>query len=389
MANKNYYETLGVDKTASKEDIKRAYRRMARKYHPDVNPNDKTAEEKFKEINEAYEILSDDKKHEMYDRFGTVNGSGYNPSQGTQAGSDGSTHTWSSQGPVNINFDEMFGGRARGSPGGGFDFFNDLGDIFDVFSNRRTGARRPHTQRPEAGEDLRYDMEISFEDAYFGGDRTVRFKRFENCSACNGTGAKDGRISPCTACGGIGEVRQAQNTPFGQVMQVGACPQCHGTGHNAASPCPTCGGSEKVEQMRQLSVKIPPGVKAGTKLRMTGEGMPGLHGGPSGDLYIAIRVKPHPYFQREGDDILYTTTINYTQAALGGQMKIPTMEGEVNLTIPPGASSGMQLRLRGKGFKVLNKPIRGNQLVKINIKIPKNITSHQRQLLEQLAASGI
>ena len=232
-------------------------------------------------------------------------------------------------------------------------------------------------------------MEISFEDAYFGGDRTVRFKRFENCSACNGTGAKDGRISPCTACGGIGEVRQAQNTPFGQVMQVGACPQCHGTGHNAASPCPTCGGSEKVEQMRQLSVKIPPGVKAGTKLRMTGEGMPGLHGGPSGDLYIAIRVKPHPYFQREGDDILYTTTINYTQAALGGQMKIPTMEGEVNLTIPPGASSGMQLRLRGKGFKVLNKPIRGNQLVKINIKIPKNITSHQRQLLEQLAASGI
>jgi molecular chaperone DnaJ len=389
MANNNYYETLGVDKTASKEDIKRAYRRMARKYHPDVNPNDKRAEEKFKEINEAYEILSDEKKREMYDRFGTVSGSGYNPSQGAQPGPGGGTYTWSSQGPVNFNFDEVFGGRARGSQGGGFDFFNDLGDIFDVFSNKRTGAPRPHSQRPEAGEDLRYDMEISFEDAYFGGDRTVRFKRFENCSACNGTGAKDGRISPCSACGGSGEVRRAQNTPFGQVMQVGACPQCHGTGHTAASPCPVCGGSEKVEQMRQLSVKIPPGVKAGTKLRMAGEGMPGLHGGPPGDLYIAIRVKPHPYFQREGDDILYTTTINYTQAVLGGQIKIPTMEGDVNLTIPPGASSGMQLRLRGKGFKVLNKPTRGNQLVKIHIKIPKTITSHQRQLLEQLAASGI
>ena len=388
MAKKDYYKVLGVDKKATKEDIKRAFRKMARKYHPDVNPNDKSAEEKFKEVNEAYEVLNDEKKREMYDRFGTVDGNGFNPNRGPQARPGGSTYYSSSSGPVNFDFNQVFGGRSQGSPGN-FDFFNDLGDIFDVFSNRRGGRQRPHQRRPQAGDDLRYDMEVTFEEAYFGGTRTVKFKRFESCPACNGTGAKDGKINTCTTCGGSGEVRQAQNTPFGQVMQVGACPHCKGIGHTATNPCPTCRGTEKVEKMRQLTVTIPPGVKTGTKLRMPGEGMPGIHGGPKGDLYIAVRVKPHPYFKREGENILYNTTITYTQAVLGGKIKVPTMDGEVSMTIPPGTKSGTKLRLRGKGFKKLNRPARGNQLVKIHIQVPKSVTSNQKQLLEELAKAGI
>ncbi len=387
MAKKDYYDILGVDKKATTEEIKHAFRRMARKYHPDVNPNDKTAEEKFKEINEAYEVLTDEKKREMYDKFGVVNGSGYAP-PGAQAGPGGRTYYRTSSGPGGVDFSEIFGGRPGGSPGG-FDFFNDLGDIFDVFSNRRTGPRRPHTRRPEAGDDLRYDMEVTFEEAYFGGSRTVQFKRFETCPACNGTGAKDGQINTCSACGGSGQVQRAQNTPFGQVMQVGVCPQCNGVGHTASTPCPTCRGSEKVEKLRQLSVKIPAGVKDGTKLRMPGEGMPGIHGGPPGDLYIAVRVKPHPYFSREDDDIVYKTAINYTQAVLGGKIKVPTMEGEVTMTIPPGTQSGTKLRLRGKGFKKLNSPSRGNQLVKIKINVPKSVDPRQKELLEQLVTAGI
>ncbi len=385
MAQKDYYKTLKVDKNASKEDIKRAFRKMARKYHPDVNPNNKRAEEKFKEVNEAYEVLSDEKKREMYDRFGTASPNGFGAS-GTRP--RGSTYQRQSSGPVNVDFNDIFGGRTQGGAGG-FDFFNDLGDIFDVFSNRRGGPQRRHTRRPEAGEDLRYDMEVSFEEAYFGASRTVKFKRFEICPDCNGIGAKDGKIDTCPSCGGAGEVRRAQNTPFGQVMQVGACPQCNGTGHTATNPCPTCRGTEKVERMRQLVVKIPPGIKDGNKLRMTGEGLPGTHGGPAGDLYIAAHLKPHSYFRRAGDNIEYDTTINYTQAALGGKIKVPTMEGEVNLTIPPGTKNGTKLRLRGKGFKKFKNPARGNQLVKINIRVPQNLTTHQRQLMEQLAAAGI
>ena len=388
MAKKDYYKTLGVDKKATKEEVKRAFRKMARKYHPDVNPNDKTAEEKFKEVNEAYEVLTDDKKREMYDRFGTVPGNGYNPNPGAQAGPRGSSYYRSSSGPVNVDFSEIFGNRARGASGG-FDFFNDLGDIFDVFSNRRGGRQRPHARRSAPGEDLRYDMEVSFEEAYFGGSRNIKFKRHESCPACGGTGAKDGNMHTCPSCRGTGEVRRAQNTPFGQVMQVGACPQCNGKGHSATNPCPTCRGTEKVQKIRQLTVKIPAGVGTGTKLRMPGEGMPGTHGGPSGDLYVVLRVKPHPHFQRKGEDILYDTTINYTQAVLGGKIKVPTMEGEVSLTIPPGTKSGTKLRLRGKGFKKLNRPSRGNQLVKIKIRVPKTVSGHQKQLLEQLAAAGI
>ena len=313
MAKKDYYKILGVDKKASKEDIKRAFRRMARKYHPDVNPNDKTAEDKFKEVNEAHEVLNDEKKREMYDRFGTVSPNGFAGYPGQRR--PGTSYQRQSSGPVNFDFSEIFGGRTRGATGG-FDFFNDLGDIFDVFSNKRTGRQRPHTRRPESGDDLRYDMEVSFEEAYFGGSRTIKFKRHDTCTACGGTGAKDGKVNTCSACGGMGEVRRAKNTPFGQVMQVGACPQCNGVGHTATTPCPTCRGTEKVERMRQLTVKIPAGVKPGTKLRMPGEGMPGSHGGPPGDLYIAIRVKPHAYYRREGDNIIHDTTINYTQAVL-------------------------------------------------------------------------
>ncbi|MHA1130979.1 MAG: molecular chaperone DnaJ [Candidatus Helarchaeota archaeon] len=385
---KNYYKILGVDKKASKEEIKRAFRRMARKYHPDVNPNDKTAEEKFKDINEAYAVLSDDKQREIYDRFGTVKGVPFQGAPGTQSSPGHGYYYQTSSGPVNFDFSEIFNRSGRKSASN-FDFFNDLGDIFDVFSNRRSGSNRPHARRPMPGDDLRYDMEVSFEEAYFGGSRTIKFKRFETCPACNGTGAKDGKINTCPTCRGSGQIQQIKNTPFGKTIKASICPQCNGTGHNAANPCPVCHGTEKVEKVRQLTVKIPPGVKTGTKLRMPGEGMPGTHGGSPGDLYIVIRVKPHSYFQREGDNIIYNTSISYTQAVLGGKIKVPTMEGEVTLTIPPGTKSGTKLRLRGKGFKRLNRPTRGNQLVKIMIRVPKTINIHQKQLLEQLAATGI
>jgi len=386
MAERDYYNTLGVDKNASKDDIKRAYRRMARKYHPDVNPNDKTAENKFKEVNEAYQVLSDDKKREIYNKYGKA-GPDDVPRYPGQ-GSPDASYQWQSKGPGNVEYSDIFGGRGKGSSGG-FDFFNDLGDIFDVFSNRRSRQTHPHGQKAVPGDDLRYDMEVTFDEAYFGGSRTIEFQHFQICPSCGGTGAKDGHITTCSNCGGTGEIHQAQSTPFGQIMQVGVCPRCNGIGHKAVDLCPTCQGTEKVKRLIPITVKIPPGVKTGTKLRMPGEGESGTHLGPPGDLYIVITVKKHPYFVREGNDILFDTNITFTQATLGGKIKVPTMEGEVTLTIPPGTKSGTKLRLRGRGFKKLNKPIRGNQLVKTNIIVPQTLDKHQRQLLDQLAITGI
>jgi len=338
---KDYYNVLGIEKDASKEEIKRAFRKLARKYHPDVNPDEGKSGEKFKEINEAYSILSDDKKREMYDKFGVVEGDTSSYQQGggapggarVQRGPDGTTYYYStSETPENFDFSEIFGnsGNSRNSKrrqsSGSHDFFNDLGDIFDVFSNRE-GSTRARTTSPQnyprEGEDLRYDMEISFMDAFLGGKRQVQYK------------------DPTT-------------------------------------------GSNQI-----LSVTIPRGVRDDQKLRLKGKGMPGENGGSSGDLYIAVHVKDHKLFQRNGDDIYIDHEIPFTTATLGGKIQVPGIENTINVTVPAGTKDSTVLRLKDKGFYKLNSEERGNQLVRVKIKIPKRTNKKQKELLEQLKAAGL
>ena len=335
---KDYYKILSLQKNASKEEIKRAFRKLARKYHPDVNPNESKSGEKFKEINEAYGILSDDKKREMYDKFGVVEGdpSSYQQSGGAAGGRtayrspDGGTYYYSTSGsPGNFDFSEIFGnsGRSRKrQTSGGADFFNDLGDIFDVFSNMGGSTRARSTSSrniPREGDDLRYDMEIQFMDAFLGGKKKVEYK------------------DPIT-------------------------------------------GANKT-----LTITIPRGVRSEQKLRLKGKGMPGENGGPPGDLYIAIHVKNHKIFEREGDDIYVDQEIPFTTAALGGKIQVPGIEKTINVSVPEGTKDSTILRLKNKGFYKMNSEERGNQLVRLKIKIPKKSNKKQKDLLEQLKATGL
>jgi DnaJ-class molecular chaperone len=336
---KNYYDILGVEKTASKEEIKRAFRKMARKYHPDVNPDEAKSGEKFKEINEAYSILSDDKKREMFDKFGVVDGDpsmyqqwgGRAPSGGqVHRSPDGTTYYYSTSGsPGNVDFSDIFsnfGNSQNSRRTGGFDVFNDLGDIFDVFSNRggSTRARSPNYRNiPREGEDLRYDMEISFMEAFHGGKSKVQYKD------------------------------------------------------------PT-DGTDKV-----LTVTIPRGVKEGQKLRLKGKGMPGENGGPSGDLYIVVHVKKHKIFERDEDDVYITQEIPFTTAVLGGKIQVPGIENKITVTIPAGTKDSSMLRLKNKGFYKINSQERGNLLIKVKIEVPKRLNRKQKELLEQLKELGI
>ncbi|MFX1236996.1 MAG: DnaJ C-terminal domain-containing protein [Promethearchaeota archaeon] len=333
---KDYYSILGLDKGATKEEIKRAFRKLARKYHPDVNPDEKKSGEKFKEINEAYSILIDDKKREMYDKFGVVEGdpSSYQqwgggfPGEGqVHRGPDGTTYYYSTSGnPGGFDFSEIFGsGRGRRSSGG-FDFFNDLGDIFDVFSSRggSTRARSSgHTNRPREGDDLRYDMEIEFMEAFRGGQRRIQYK------------------DPATG----------KNTT--------------------------------------LNVKIPRGIKNDQKLRLKGKGMPGESGGNPGDLYIAIHIKPHPIFKRKQNDVYVSQEIPFTTAALGGKIEVPGLEKTMNVSVPSGTKDSTVLRLKNQGFYKFNSEERGNQLVKIKINVPEKLSKTQRELLEKLKSTGM
>ena len=335
---KDFYNVLEIEKGASKEEIKRAFRKLARKYHPDVNPDEGKSGEKFKEINEAYSFLSDDKKREMYDKFGVVEGdtSSYQQRGGApggarvQRGPDGNTYYYSTSGaPGNFDFSEIFGNSGssnRRQSSGGNDFFNDLGDIFDVFSNRggSTRARTTSPQNyPREGEDLRYDMEISFMDAFLGGKTQVQYK------------------DPIT-------------------------------------------GSNQT-----LTITIPRGVRDDQKLRLKGKGMPGENGGSPGDLYIAIHVKDHNLFERDGDDIYIDHEIPFTTATLGGKIQVPGIENTINVTVPAGTKDSTVLRLKDKGFYKLNSEERGNQLVRVKIKIPKRTSKKQKELLEQLKAAGL
>jgi molecular chaperone DnaJ len=350
---RDYYEVLGVGKDASADDIKKAYRKLAREYHPDVNKAS-DAEAKFKEVKEAYDVLSDDGKRATYDRYGHVD-----PNQG-------------------------FGGFGGG--GGGADF-GGFGDIFDMFFGGGGGRRDPNA--PQRGNDLQYTMTIEFKEAVFGKETEVAIPRTETCDTCHGSGAKPGtKPETCSVCRGTGQQEVVQNTPFGRMVNRRACSNCGGSGRIIKNKCGNCHGSGKVKRQRRINVRIPAGVDDGAQIRLSGEGESGLRGGPSGDLYIVIRVKPHDFFEREGDDIYCEVPLTFAQAALGDEIEIPTLSEKVKLKIPSGTQTGTYFRLKGKGVPRLRGYGQGDQHVKVTVVTPTNLTEEQKDLLRQLAGIG-
>lgn len=349
-SKKDFYEVLGVNRDASDEEIKKSYRKLAMKYHPDRNPDNPKAEEQFKEAKEAYEILSDEQKRAAYDQYGHA---GVDPSMGA--------------------------GGAGGFGAGGFS--DAFGDIFgDIFGGARGGGQRSNVYR---GADLRYNMEISLEDAARGTETKIRIPVMSECETCHGSGARPG-TSPitCTTCGGHGQVRMQQG--FFSVQQT--CPKCHGTGKMVKDPCPTCSGGGRVKQHKTLSVKIPAGVDEGDRIRLSGEGEAGVNGGPPGDLYVVVHLKAHSVFQREGGDLHCEMPISYTVAALGGEIEIPTLDGHAKMKIPAETQSGATFRLRGKGIKPLRSNENGDLLCHVVVETPVKLNERQKELLRELEA---
>ncbi len=343
---RDYYEVLGVSKNATNDELKKAYRRLALKYHPDKNPGDKNAEQKFKEAANAYEVLSNPEKRKMYDLRG-------------HAGLD----------------DMGFHGFESSS-----DIFSSFGDIFgDIF------GKRFHRERtgPQKGSDLRYDMTISFTDAALGGEKQLRFTKSETCDACKGTGARNGTPTVCPQCKGTGHISR-QQTPGGGFFTISnPCPNCSGSGRKIDNPCNSCSGQGRVTKTKSLSVKIPPGIENRSTLRLSGQGEAGIRGGRAGDLYIHVKIASHPYFEREGLNIRYDAHIPFTKAALGGAIEIPTLSGKATLKIPECTQSNQTLRMTGQGIKTKDGRT-GNQLVRIIIDIPKKLSERQEELLKEL-----
>ncbi len=371
MAGKrDYYEVLGVGRQASVDEIKKAYRSLARKFHPDHNPGDKQAEERFKEINEAYEVLSDPQKRAAYDRFGHA-------ATGPGAGRPGGP--WGG-----------FGGP--GGPGqGDFSWFGDLGgfsgfdDIFSMFFGG--GLGRQQRRGPQRGADLRYDLEITLEEAAAGLERDLDVPRIVDCPICGGTGARPGtKPERCPECGGSGQVRNVRRTPLGQMVTMGPCPTCEGRGQIIKEPCPDCDGLGKVRRNHHIVLEIPPGVDTGTRLRIAEAGQPGLMGGPPGDLYVHVHVKPHKVFQRDGADLYLDRKIGFAQAALGAEVNVPTLDGETVLKVPAGTQPGTRLRLRGKGMPHLRRSGTGDLIVRVLVEVPTRLSAKERELLAAFAA---
>jgi molecular chaperone DnaJ len=351
MAKRDYYEVLGVPRDADANTIKSAYRKLARQYHPDVN-KDAASEEHLKEINEAYEVLSDADKRQAYDRFGHAAAQG-----------------------------------GFGDAGAGFGGVGGFGDIFEEFFGGFAGAR-PAQRGPSRGNDLRYNLEITFQEAVFGAEKEIEIPRLETCPQCQGSGAEPGtKPIRCPQCNGTGEVRRTQQTILGQFVSVTPCPRCHGEREIVTTPCTVCRGQKRVNRTRKLSVTIPPGVDDGMRIRLSGEGEAGERGGPPGSLYVVLRVKPHPLFQRQENDILLEYPISIVQAALGAEVKVPTMEGVTVLTIPAGTQHGAVFRLRGKGAPVLRGNRRGDEVVTVRVVVPDKLNDKQRKLLEELGES--
>jgi molecular chaperone DnaJ len=350
MAKRDYYDVLGLKRGASDSDIKSAFRRLAKEHHPDRNPNDTSAEHKFKEINEAYEVLKDEQKRAAYDQFGHA----------------------------------AFEGGGRGPGGFGPDFSSSMSDIFDdlfgEFMGGRRGGPRQRSGR-ERGADLRYNMEITLAEAFTGKQAQIRVPTSITCETCSGSGARAGsRPTTCQTCGGQGKVRASQG--FFTIERT--CPSCQGRGETIDDPCPECHGQGRVTRERTLQVSIPPGVEDGTRIRLAGEGEAGRRGGPTGDLYIFLSIKPHEFFQRDGADIFCRVPISMTTAALGGSVDVPTVEGNrVRMPVPSGTETGKQFRLKGKGMPVLRSKVQGDMYIQVEVETPKNLSRKQRELLEE------
>jgi len=343
LAKRDYYDVLGIHKNATEIEIKKAYRKLALQYHPDKNQGDKASEEKFKEVSEAYEILCDPQKRASYDQFG---------------------HT---MGP------EGFGGFRDAGFGDNFsDIFEGVfGDFFGGGARHRRGAQR--------GDDLRYNLDVSFKEAAFGTEKTIKFSTSKRCDPCNGTGAAEGKVSTCRDCQGSGQVRVQQ----GFFTLSRTCGRCMGKGNVILDPCKACGGKGRTETAKSLSINVPPGVETGTRLKLAGEGDSGDAGAPPGDLYVVLNVSAHPFFVREGKEIVCEVPISFVQAALGDEIEVPTLDGKVKMKIPSGTQPGKVLRLKGKGFPELGRYGRGDQHVIIKVEVPTSLSARQKELLTE------
>jgi len=347
---RDYYEVLGLSKDASADDIKKAYRKLARQYHPDVN-KEPDAEAKFKEVKEAYDVLSEPQKKAQYDRFGHQD-----PNQGFGGG---------------------FGGFDQSGMGG-------FGDIFDMFFGG--GGRRANPNAPRKGADLQFSMQIEFKEAVFGKETEVEIPKEATCDTCHGSGAKPGTsVDTCSNCKGTGQEEVVANTPFGRMVNRRTCSKCQGRGKLVKEKCGTCKGSGRVKIRRKINITIPAGVDDGAQMRISGEGEPGTNGGPPGDLYVVLRVKPHEFFEREGNDIYCEVPINFAQAALGDEIEVPTVDGRVKLKIPAGTQTETFFRLRGKGVPFLRSNGRGDQHVKVRVVTPTKLTDRQKELLREFS----
>ena len=357
MAEKrDYYEVLGIQKGASEDEIKKAYKKLARKYHPDMNPGDKEAEEKFKEVNEANEVLSDPEKKARYDQFGFA---GVDPNYGAGAGG--------------------------GAYGGGFDF-GDLGDIFGSFFGGGFGGQRRNPNAPQRGESIRASVSISFTEAAFGCEKSVTIERSEQCPTCKGSGCAPGTTPEiCPDCHGSGTVQTRRQTPMGVFASNGPCRKCGGTGRLIHQPCSDCRGSGAVRKRRTIKVNIPAGIDHGQTISLRGQGGAGKNGGPAGDLLITVMVQPHEIFRRDGVDVFCEASITFTQAVLGAELEIPTIDGKVKYSIPEGTQTGTVFRLKGKGVPVLNGRGRGDQYVTVVIETPRSLNKEQKEALRRFS----
>ena len=358
MAEKrDYYEVLGIQKGASEDEIKKAYKKLARKYHPDMNPGDKEAEEKFKEVNEANEVLSDPEKKTRYDQFGFA---GVDPNYGAGAGG--------------------------GAYGGGFDF-GDLGDIFgSFFGGGFGGGQRRNPNAPQRGESIRASVSVSFTEAAFGCEKSVTLERSEQCPTCKGNGCAPGTTPEiCPDCHGTGTVQTRRQTPMGVFASNGPCRKCGGTGRLIHQPCPDCRGTGAVRKRKTIKINIPAGIDHGQTISLRGQGNAGKNGGPAGDLLITVMVQPHELFHRDGVDVFCEAPITFAQAVLGAELEIPTIDGKVKYSIPEGTQTGTVFRLKGKGIPVLNGRGRGDQYVTVTIETPRNLNKEQKEALRRFS----
>lgn len=349
MAQRDYYEVLGVNKNATDDEIKKAYRKLAKQYHPDLNSGDKEAEHKFKEVSEAYEVLSDKSKRSQYDSFGHA----------------------------------AFNGQSAGA-GGAYSGFSGFEDIFDAFFSG-FGGQTARRNGPTRGQDIRVEISISFEEAAFGAEKTIEITRTEICDECGGSGAKKGTNSKtCPTCGGTGQVKQTRNTAFGSFVNVTTCNTCGGSGKIIDDPCTACGGKGTVRKKRQIKINIPAGIDDAQAITMSGQGEAGTLGGPYGDLYVYVSVRPHEIFRRKNYDLYCDIDISYPQAALGGDIEVPTLTEKIRYNVPKGTQSGTVFRIKGKGIKYLRSNTHGDLFVKVHVFVPKKLTPKQEELIAQL-----